>query len=98
MAVPNLTVMSLALLMQKGCVGYHRGKCERGSISETLLETKVPNLLCDDGTLFHVLIPFPLLCLCIHLGYLAHVYARLSLNIYVKLMKWLRSLNMPMSE
>lgn len=67
-------------------------------MSETLLDTKVHNLLHDVGKLLHILIPFSLLCLCIHLGYLAHVYARLSLNIYVKLMKWLRSLNMPMSE
>lgn len=67
-------------------------------MSETLLKTRVPNLLHDVGKLRHILIHFSLLCLCKHLGYLAHVYERLSLNIYVNLMKWLRSLNMPMSE
>lgn len=67
-------------------------------MSEALLETKVPNLLCDNGKLFHILIPFSFLCLCIHLGDFARIYARLSLNIYVKLMKWLGSLNMLMSE
>lgn len=65
-------------------------------MSETLLEAEVPNLLHDAGKLLHILIPFSLLCLCI--GYLSHVYAGLSLNVYVKLMKWLRSLNMPVSE
>lgn len=60
-----------------------RGECERGSGSEALLETKVPNLLHDAGKLLHILIPFSVLCLCMLLGYLARVYARLSLNIYV---------------